>query len=345
MIRVGIYGATGYSGNELVKILMGHCRVELAFLTSETYKGKKYSEVFPCACDKRLVGADEADASAVEAVFVCLPHTAAMELIAKIYRPGLKIIDLSADFRFSDPLEYLKWYGVEHRAPQLIEQSAYGLPELFRGRIAGADIVGNPGCYPTGALLALAPPARAGLLEEAGEVVIDAKSGVSGAGRKAELMYQFVEVNEDILPYKVGREHRHVGEMEHVLGTLAQKAVRVVFTPQLCPFSRGILYTIYLDTGGKGAAGLRDLYEQAYANEPFIHLLQPNEPARLAYIRHNNACVIGVNEVAESSITVVTAAIDNLVKGASGQAVQNFNILFGFPEVTALSSVAGKLEL
>ncbi len=344
MIRVGIYGATGYTGCELVRILLGHPEVEIVFLTSETYRGKQYAEVFPCAYDKRLIGIDEADASAVEVGFVCLPHTTAMELIAKIYRPGFKVIDLSADFRFSDPVEYGKWYGVEHCAPQLIERSVYGLPELFRDRISGAGIVGNPGCYPTGAILALAPLATAGVLEEAAEVVIDAKSGVSGAGRKADLLTHYVEVNEDILPYNLGREHRHVGEMEHVLGTLANKAVRVVFTPQLAPFSRGILFTIYVNTGSQSESTLRELYERTYADEPFIHLLAPNESARLAYVRQNNACVIGLHEVAESSTTVVTSAIDNLLKGASGQAVQNFNIMFGLPETTALSSIPGKLK-
>jgi len=344
MIRVGIYGATGYTGCELLKILSGHPQAELVFLTSERYRGKRYSEVFPCAYEKRLISAEEADPSAVEAVFVCLPHTTAMEVIAKIYRPGLKVIDLSADFRFSDTAEYEKWYGVKHSAERLIGESVYGLPELFRERISGAGIAGNPGCYPTGAILALAPLAAEGLLKQAKEVIVDAKSGVSGAGRKSDLMYQFVEVNEDILPYKPGREHRHVGEMEHVLGSLAESAVRVVFTPQLAPFSRGILYTIYLDTGDRDEPELRRLYERAYADEPFIHLLESGEPARLAYVRQNNACVIGLHPVAGSSLSVITAAIDNLVKGASGQAVQNFNIMFGLSETMGLSSVEGKLR-
>jgi N-acetyl-gamma-glutamyl-phosphate reductase len=344
MIKVGIYGATGYTGCQLVKILLSHPEVEIAFLTSETYKGKRYSEVFSCAYDMHLVGADKADTSEVEAVFVCLPHTTAMERIAEIYREDLKIIDLSADFRFSDTVEYGNWYGVEHLAPELLEKSIYGLPELYRDRILGAGIIGNPGCYPTGAILALAPAARDGLLENAAGVIIDAKSGVSGAGRKANLISQYVEVNEDIQPYKIGRKHRHVGEMEHILGSLSQDKVRVVFTPQLAPFSRGILYTIYIDTGGRNIAELRKLYEQAYTDEPFVHLLGPDEPARLEYIRGNNGCVIGLHEVAGSSVTVITAAIDNLVKGASGQAVQNFNILFGLPETTGLTSVVGRLN-
>ncbi|MBN2288882.1 MAG: N-acetyl-gamma-glutamyl-phosphate reductase [Candidatus Glassbacteria bacterium] len=343
MIRVGIYGATGYTGQELVEILLGHPQAELGFLTSETYRGKKYSEVLPCACEMPLAGAAEADVSSVEAVFVCLPHTTAMEKIAEIYGPGLKIIDLSADFRFGSPDEYARWYGVEHKAPELIGHSVYGLPELFRERIPGAGIVGNPGCYPTGAILALAPAASAGLLGGDARVIIDAKSGVSGAGRKADLMYNFVEVSEDIRPYKIGRAHRHVGEMESVLGSLAGNAVGVVFTPQLAPFSRGILYTIYLDSGGADLARVRRLYERAYAEEPFVCLLPPEEPARLAYVRGNNACVIGLHRVEGSKTVVITAAIDNLVKGASGQAVQNFNLLFGLPETTGLSSVPGRL--
>ncbi|MEA2063860.1 MAG: N-acetyl-gamma-glutamyl-phosphate reductase [Gemmatimonadota bacterium] len=342
MIRVGIYGATGYTGCELVKILLGHPGVEIGFITSETYRGKRYSEVFPCAYEGRLLSMEEAGVEGVEAVFVCLPHTTAMELIAEIYRPDLKVIDLSADFRFTDPAGYRKWYGVEHLVPELLGHSVYGLPELFRESIAGAQIVGNPGCYPTGVILALAPLARAGVLGAA-EVIIDAKSGVTGAGRKTSLTAHFVEVNEDLLPYKVGRAHRHVGEMEQVLASLAQNPVQVVFTPQLAPFSRGILSTIYVNTGDQDIEELQRLYQDAYTGEPFVHLLPPGEPARLAYVRHNNACVIGLSPVEGSDTLVVSSAIDNLVKGASGQAVQNFNLLFGLAETLGLASVAGKV--
>jgi len=341
MIRVGIYGATGYTGYELVKILLGHPEVEISYLTSETYKGKSLSEVFPCSIEKRLIGMEEADPEAVEAIFCCLPHTTAMELIGKVFRPGLKVVDLSADFRFRDAREYSRWYETEHRAAHLLPKSAYGLPELFREEIASCEIVGNPGCYPTAVLLALAPAASSGLLAE-NEVLVDAKSGVSGAGRKADLAYNFVEVNENIIPYQIGRVHRHVGEMESVLSSLAGKEMKVVFTPQLAPFSRGILATVYFRTG-MGAGALRDLYIQRYHQEPFVTVLGEGKPAHLAYTLHNNCCVIGVHEAASSSFTVVTAAIDNLIKGAAGQAVQNFNILFGLEETAGLATSSGRI--
>ncbi len=341
MIRVGIYGATGYSGYELVRILLGHPQAELAFLTSESYAGKRLSEVYPCGIELPLIDSGAADPSAVEAVFTCLPHTTAMETIARIYRPGLKVIDLSADFRFRTAAEYRRWYGTEHAAPQLLEKSAYGLCELFREQIGQAEIVGNPGCYPTGMLLALAPLARAGLLGE-GEVIVDAKSGVSGAGRKAALGSHFVEVNEDLLPYKVGREHRHVGEMEEVLSTLAGAPRTVVFTPQLAPWSRGILSTIYLHPQAD-AARVRALYREAYDREPFVTVLPEGRAAQLAQVAHNNSCVLAVHPVRDSRTVVVSAAIDNLVKGAAGQAVQNFNILFGLAETVGLEAPGGRI--
>ena len=341
MIKVGVYGATGYSGYELVRILLGHPEAGLAFITSETYRGKLFSEVFPFGLDQPLVAMDEAQPEAVEAVFTCLPHTTAMERIARIYRPGLKVIDLSADFRFSDAAEYSRWYNTEHRAPELLAESAYGLPELFREKIRRCNIVGNPGCYPTSALLALAPLASGGLLKDS-EVIVDAKSGVSGAGRKADLTSHFVEVNEEITPYKLGRTHRHVGEMESVLSGLAGRSIRVAFTPQLAPFSRGILSTVYVRTD-ISAGEIRGVLAAAYENEPFVTVLESGEPARLARVQYNNRCVLGVHEIAGTSLVLITSAIDNLVKGAAGQAVQNFNILFGLDETAGLTAPSGRI--
>ncbi|HUU26738.1 MAG TPA: N-acetyl-gamma-glutamyl-phosphate reductase [archaeon] len=349
MIKVGIYGATGYTGYELVKILLGHPQVELAFMTSETYQGQALSEVFPCGIEKRLVASGDADPSSVEAIFTCLPHTTAMELIAKVYRTGLKVIDLSADFRFTSPADYQRWYDVEHLAPELLGKSAYGLCELFRDEIKACDIVGNPGCYPTGTLLALAPAVRAGLLA-LDEVIVDAKTGISGAGRKSDLTTQFVEVNENLIPYKIGRVHRHVGEMEGILTRLAGREVKVVFTPQLAPLSRGILFTIYISAAVKPgkdtretAEEIRSIYEKAYRSEPFVRVLERGKPAQLGYVERSNACVIGVHEAAHTSFTVITAAIDNLIKGGAGQAVQNFNILFGLDETTGLAASSPRI--
>lgn len=335
MIKVGIYGATGYTGFELLKILTRHPEAETVFITSETYKGKKFSQVFPCDMDMELVESSQADPTAVDCVFTCLPHTTAMETIARIHRPELKIIDLSADFRFEDPAAYQRWYGTGHLAPELLGRSAYGLPELFRSRIARAGIIGNPGCYPTSVILAAAPLISRGLLDRSAEILVDSKSGVSGAGRKADLAYNFCEVNEDILPYKVGRGHRHVGEMEAVLGSLAGESVRVVFTPHLAPWTRGIQSTLYLRAEAP-AGKVREAYLDAYRDEPFVRVLPEGQSASLARVRNSNLCAIGVHPVPESAYTVVTSAIDNLIKGASGQAVQNFNILYGLDETTGL---------
>lgn len=341
MIKVGVYGATGYTGIELVKILLGHPQAELAFLTTEPYKGQNFSDVFPGAPELQLCSTGQADAGAVDAIFTCLPHTIAMELIKRIYRPGLKVIDLSADFRFASPEDYKRWYGVEHVVPELLEKSAYGLPEFFREEIAGCEIVSNPGCYPTCALLALGPLAEEGLPKDP-EIIIDAKSGVSGAGRKALLNAHYAEVNENLVPYKMGRAHSHVGEMELILSRLAGRELKVAFTPQLAPFSRGILETIYVRTQ-ISAEQIWELYSRRYAEEPFVKVLEKGKPAQLAYIQYNNDCVIGVHDIDANQLVLITSALDNLVKGAAGQAVQNFNIMFGLAETAGLVTASGRI--
>lgn len=341
MIKVGVYGATGYTGIELVRILLGHPQAELAFLTTKPFKGQNFSDVFPGAPELRLCSTGQADAGAVDAIFTCLPHTIAMELIKRIYRPGLKVIDLSADFRFATPRHYKQWYGVEHLAPELLSKSAYGLPEFFREEITGCEIVGNPGCYPTCALLALGPLAEEGLLQDS-EVIIDAKGGVSGAGRKASLNTHYVEVNENLVPYKMGRTHSHVGEMELILSRLAGRELKVAFTPQLAPFSRGILATIYVRTQ-ISAEQLWELYFRTYANEPFVKVLDIGKPAQLAYVQYNNDCVIGVHDMDAGQLVLISSAVDNLVKGAAGQAVQNFNIMFGLDETAGLTTASGRI--
>ena len=341
MIKVGVYGATGYTGIELVRILLGHPQAELAFLTTEPFKGQNFSDVFPGAAELRLCSTGQADAGAVDVIFTCVPHTIAMELIKRIYRPGLKVIDLSADFRFASPEDYRLWYGVEHIAPELLSKSTYGLPEFFREEITGCEIVSNPGCYPTCALLALGPLAEEGLLQDS-EVIIDAKSGVSGAGRKASLNTHYVEVNENLVPYKMGRTHSHVGEIELILSRLAGRELKVAFTPQLVPLSRGILSTIYVRTG-ESAPKLWELYSRTYAEEPFVKVLEQGTPAQLAYVRYTNDCVIGVHDMGTDGLVMISAAVDNLVKGAAGQAVQNFNILFGLDETTGLTTASGRI--
>ncbi|MBW7997638.1 MAG: N-acetyl-gamma-glutamyl-phosphate reductase, partial [Candidatus Glassbacteria bacterium] len=334
---------SGYTGLELVRILLGHPEVEIAFATSETYAGKTLGDVFPCGIELKLIPAADADPSDVDAVFTCLPHTTAMETVGQVYRRGLKVIDLSADFRFRDPADYRQWYDTDHLVPELLCESAYGLPELFRGEIVKAGIVGNPGCYPTTVLLAVGPLAAEGWLAEAATVIVDSKSGVTGAGRKASLATHYVEVNEEILPYNLGRTHRHVGEMETVLGSLAGREVKVAFTPQLAPFNRGILSTIYLSGTGRSAAEVAELLDGYYAEEPFVSVLGGGRAAQLGYVRYNNRCVLGVHEVAGTELVLITAAIDNLVKGAAGAAVQNFNLVFGIGETAGLDAGSGRI--
>ncbi len=343
MIKIGIYGASGYTGLELVRILLGHPQAEIVFATSETYAGQTLNDIFPCGIELELIHAAEADPSDVDAVFTCLPHTTAMQTIGRIHRRGLKIIDLSADFRFRDPADYRQWYGLDHVIPELLEKSAYGLPELFREQIKSAEIVGNPGCYPTTLLLAAGPLAAEGWLAKADTVIVDSKSGATGAGRKASLTTHYVEVNEDILPYKLGRGHRHVGEMETILGTLAGRELKVAFSPQLAPFSRGILSTIYLNGTGRSAAEIRELLAGYYDGEPFVSVFEAGRAAQLGYVQYNNRCVLGVHEVPETGIVLITSAIDNLIKGAAGAAVQNFNLVFDIDETTGLDAGSGRI--
>ena len=343
MIKVGIYGATGYTGIELVKILRAHKYVDIGFLTSETYAGQKFSEVFKFPLDTVLVPAAEADSAGVDCVFTCLPHTTAMNMIAKVYNPNLKVIDLSADFRFSDVSVYEKWYNVSHTKPELIGESAYGLPEYFREKIRSASIVGNPGCYPTSALLAMAPLLEAGLVDTNSDVIVDAKSGVSGAGRKGSLGNNFCEVDEDLQPYKVGRSHRHVGEIEYQASAFAGSERKVIFTPHLAPFVRGILSTVYLKVPGADKNEIRKLYEARYGEEPFVHLLPEGQTASVGWVRGNNGCVLSLHPIEGSDTFLVVSAIDNLLKGASGQAVQNMNLVFGFNETEGLTTVGGDI--
>ncbi len=343
MIKVGIYGASGYTGLELVRILLGHPDAEIVFATSETYAGKTLDDIFPCGIKLELIHAEEADPAEVDAVFTCLPHTTAMNTIGRIHRRGLKIIDLSADFRFQNPADYRQWYGLDHVIPELLSRSAYGLPELFREKIKGAEIVGNPGCYPTTVLLAVGPLAAEGWLAEAQTVIVDSKSGVTGAGRKASLGTHYVEVNEDILPYKLGRGHRHVGEMETILSSLAGRELKVAFSPQLAPFSRGILSTIYISGTGRSAAEVAELLAGFYDEEPFVSVLENGRAAQLGFVRYNNRCVLGVHEVAGTELVLITSAIDNLIKGAAGAAVQNFNLVYDIDETAGLDAGSGRI--
>jgi len=343
MHKAGIAGASGYIGYELITLIHRHPELEVGWLTSERNAGKRFDQIFSTPWAYPLINLESAylRTDEVDVVFLCLPHAESMEAVRRFYGAGVRVIDLSADFRLKDVDVYERWYGVEHSAPELCAEARYGLCELYRSQLDGAQLIANPGCYPTSVNLGLYPLAKAGWLGE--RVIIDSMSGVSGAGRKTNLTYQFVEANENITPYNVGHRHRHIAEMEQVLGAAngGQRGHRFLFTPHLVPVNRGILSTMYVDVPtGVTEERIRELYAENYAGEPFIHLLPQGEQASLAHTAGTNRCAIGITQadplLADGSEYVITASIDNLIKGGSGQAVQNYNIAVGLDETAGL---------
>jgi N-acetyl-gamma-glutamyl-phosphate reductase len=337
-IRVAVAGGTGYSGVELVRLLLLHPDVEVARVTSEQYAGRKLHEVFPSFRGQKELLLESLDASrlaqGVDLVFSALPHGTAAATVVKVLEKGTRVVDLSADFRLRRLETFQHWYG-DHPAPELLAEAVYGIPEFYRDRIRGARIVAVPGCYPTGALFGLIPLARGGLIAE-GSVVIDAKSGVSGAGRSAKTDLLFGEVEENVRAYGVGA-HRHGPEIEQELW-LAGGPDRVIFTPHLLPIRRGILSTIYVPL--RERCDLEAVYREAYDREPFIQLLGGNCFPEVRNVRGTNNVQIGWTVVDAHSTAIVVTAIDNLGKGAAGQAVQNMNVMFGLEEDTGLRAVA-----
>lgn len=335
-MRIGIYGATGYTGFELIRWLRRHPQVEIAFATSRSYAGKRLSDAFATTDDLPLIDAGAADPGACAIVFLCLPHgettiATAREALAA----GARVIDLSNDFRLRDPHCYAHWFKHDHSAPELLAEAVYGLPERYRERIRQARLVANPGCYPTSVLLALLPLAEAGWLD--GQVIVDAKSGVSGAGRSLSLKTHFVEVNENFAPYNIGHTHRHIAEMEQELAAVTGTPIHVIFAPHLLPVSRGILSTIYVRLAPElTPAQVRARYQERYADEPFVTLLPEGQVPTLHHTVHTNKVALGLTPVDQRGNWIITASEDNLVKGASGQAIQNMNIMLGLPETTGL---------
>jgi len=344
MIKIGIYGATGYTGLELLRLLQRHPAAEIVWLTSENSAGQQFGDVFtvpPTIGKHALVASAAADLSAVDLVFCCLPHAVSLEPVAKARAAGVKVIDLSADYRLKDPAIYEKTYNHAHTQRDLLAQAVYGLPELHRAEIASANLVANPGCYPTSVILGLAPLAQAGWL--AGTVISDSKSGISGAGRSPSLKTHFVEANENISPYNIGRVHRHLPEMEQELGEISKSANQqdgkwqIIFSPHLTPISRGMLSTIYVALPEDvSEADARAVYEAKYADEPLVYLLKPGQVATMGHTTNTNFCAIGLTFVPGTHTLIVTSSIDNLGKGASGAAVQNMNVMLGFAETTGL---------
>ncbi|NIO03601.1 MAG: N-acetyl-gamma-glutamyl-phosphate reductase [Proteobacteria bacterium] len=342
MLKVAIVGATGYTGMELLRILVNHPLVRVSALTSRKFEGLPIDSVFPALKGHIDLVCEPLDfdriAEKSDFVFTAVPHQTAMEVVPHFYARGKKVVDLSADFRFTDPQVYEKWYQ-PHGCEDLLREAIYGLPELHREQITKARIVGNPGCYPTGAVLALTPMVREKRVDLSG-IVIDAKSGVSGAGRDPSLGTLFCEVNEGLKAYKI-LEHRHHPEIEQELSRIAQEPVRTIFVPHLIPMDRGILSTIYVKLDRKtDIKSLLALYAKSYDGEFFIRLCPEGEYPNVSNVRGSNFCDIGLKVADDRKVAVIICAIDNLVKGASGQAVQNMNLMCGFPENAGLESIA-----
>ncbi len=339
-IRIGILGASGYTGADLIRLAACHPRMELGPLAANSHAGKLLAEVFPHFAflpPMRLVKAEDADWGGCDAVFCGLPHGTAQDLI-KTLPANVKVIDMSADFRLRDTAVYEQWYGRSHGAPDLLREAVYGLTEHYRKDIASARLVACPGCYPTASLLALLPLASAGMIE-AGDIIIDAKSGVSGAGRTLKQTVLFSEAGEGLSPYGVA-SHRHAPEIEQEIAKAAGFAVMVNFTPHLVPMSRGELVTCYVRLkDGATAADLRARLSGAYAEEPFVHVGREGVVPATQAVRGSNHCQIGVFADRVPGRAIVIAAIDNLVKGSAGQAVQNANVMFGFEECTGLQQL------
>lgn len=343
-VKIAIAGASGYAGGELVRLAAAHPYFEITAVTSEKSSGQAVADVFPSLkglVDHRFEAlAPDALADRADAIFLALPHTKSQDPVATCVKAGKLIVDLSADYRLKSVAAYEQWYHTPHAHPHLLTEAVYGLPELHRAAIAKTKLVASPGCYPTAAVLQLAPLVANGLLQP-DMIVIDAKSGVSGAGRSPALPYHFPEAHESLEPYKIG-QHRHIPEIEQELSGLMRQAggVTVTFTPHLVPMNRGILSTAYCKlTQPIHLANLRDLYKDFYKGERFVRLSNEIVP-NPRYIKGTNYCDIGVYADARAGWVVTVAAIDNLVKGAAGQAIQAMNLMLGIPEETGLLSPA-----
>lgn len=329
-IRVGIIGATGYTGSELVRLLVGHPGVTIDLVTSRKHAGKPFSAVhgqFTGIFDEEIEPVEALGDHDLDVAFLALPHGASMDFVAKHAKRGFKIIDLSGDFRLPDPAVYRKWYRNEHRAPKILKEAVFGLPELFRPAIRNARLVANPGCYPTSAILALAPLLRAGLIEPQG-IVVDSKSGVTGAGIKPSPTTHAARVSGNFSAYGL-LKHRHTPEIENALGGFSDQPAQVLFTPHLLPINRGILTTAYaVPTNPRTTRdALLDAVDTMYEKEHFVRVV--DTPPDINAVRGSNYCNLYVTYDTRTRRVVVVSVIDNLVKGAAGQAVQNMNVMFG----------------
>ena len=339
MLRVGIIGVSGYTGVELARILSQHPEVEITLATSRQFAGKSLAVVYPnlrdcidIICENPSTDelADRADF-----FFTAVPHKTAMAIVPPLINKGKKVVDLSADYRLRNVSVYEQWYQ-QHTSSELIQETAYGLPELYRDKIIKSRLVANPGCYPTSVIIGLAPLLKKNLIDIS-TIIVDSKSGTSGAGRSANLASLYCEVADGFRAYKVGGTHRHIPEMEQELSVLAATPVTISFTPHLLPISRGILSTIYakLSTDLDQSA-IQSLYEQTYQDEYFVRVCPEGTVPATQHVRGSNFCDIGISIDRRTNRIIITSAIDNIVKGAAGQAIQNMNLVNGFIESTGL---------
>lgn len=342
MIKAAVLGATGYAGIELVRLLSNHPEVKIEILVSHSFAGKKISEVYPNFNGVLDICCEELDVKKVidtcDVVFTALPHGASKEVIPQLYEGNIKVIDLSGDFRYDDPKVYEQWYGEPHSSPELLEKSVYGLAELHREEIKKTSLVGNPGCYTTCSILGLAPLVKHGLIK-LDNIIIDAKSGVTGAGRKEVLDYSFCECTENMKAYSIAK-HRHTSEIEQELSNLAGEQIMLSFTPHLVPLKRGIFSTMYANLKEKKTtAELIEVYKEFYKDEYFVRIYDKGIP-ETNHVAGSNFVDIGLVVDERLGRVVVCSAIDNIGKGAASQAVQNMNILFGLDEKAGIANAA-----
>jgi N-acetyl-gamma-glutamyl-phosphate reductase len=343
MVRVFICGGSGYTGGELLRILSGHPAVDITGVTSQKSAGRSVCDLFPHLRSFASLVYEPLQKDSIlnkaDLFFLALPHGESQAAVDYFYRQGKMVIDLSADYRLRDAGVYMQWYNVPHSFPAILKQAVYGLPEIYRHKVRKALLIANPGCYPTGAILGLMPAVTKRLVDLS-SLVIDSKSGTSGAGRKADISVAYCEVNEGFKAYAVGM-HRHTPEIEQELSLLAGEDIMVNFTPHLLPVDRGILTTIYARLGKKiSAEKIEQVYHTAYKQEPFVRILPYGTYPNIKSVRGTNWCDIGLKLNERTNTLIVVTAIDNLVKGASGQAVQNMNIMLGLDETLALHSLA-----
>jgi N-acetyl-gamma-glutamyl-phosphate reductase len=340
--KVSVVGGSGYTGIELSRLLLDHPGVDLTAVSSSQYTGRPVSEVFPSLYGRTnlaFVGHDDPELiEGVDLVFAAVPHKTAMDRVPGLLAAGAKVVDLSADFRFDEAEVYQAWYQ-EHVAPDLLAEAVYGLPELYAEQVKTARLVANPGCYPTSIILAVAPLLFSGAIFP-GTIIADSKSGVTGAGRKADVGFSYSEVNDSIKAYGVGT-HRHTPEIEQEISKLAGAPVTVSFTPHLTPMSRGILSTIYAQTAGSPSTGeLREIMADFYADKFFVMVLPAGQLPRTVDVRGTNVCQLGVVSDQRTGRAVIVSAIDNLCRGASGMAVANMNLMLGLDETAGLTGLA-----